>query len=298
MDKRDALLGEISDEIGINVVRRDNNDIAIYTDSGVTLFDKTARTVSMTPSSALASGAAGNPVYIDGVRGDRRQRADADQLRQPRGTGDAARRDRADLSGATRRDGARPGRKLRRVGPIGRRRRRTLPGLFTWSGGPAVPATGTLSAGIAGSLKVNPAVNPGTGRQRRPAARWRHQWRCLQVQHDGGGELFDPPDRISSTASARRGPSTRLRASRRPSSLLDFGTNSVGWLEDQRQTASNTTDYQGALLTRVSTALSNAVGINLDDEYAQQLQLEQSYQASAKLITAVNAMFQTLLDAV
>ena len=48
----------------------------------------------------------------------------------------------------------------------------------------------------------------------------------------------------------------------------------------------------------MQTALSNAVGVNLDDEYAQQLQLEQSYQASSKLITVVNSMFQTLLDAV
>ncbi len=34
LDKRDALLGQISKEIGITVVQRENNDVAIYTDGG------------------------------------------------------------------------------------------------------------------------------------------------------------------------------------------------------------------------------------------------------------------------
>ncbi len=80
--------------------------------------------------------------------------------------------------------------------------------------------------------------------------------------------------------------------------LIDFGTASVGWLQNQRQTASDTADYQQALLGQVTTALSNTSGVNIDDEYALQLQLEQSYQAASKLLAVVNNMFQTLLDAV
>jgi flagellar hook-associated protein 1 FlgK len=48
----------------------------------------------------------------------------------------------------------------------------------------------------------------------------------------------------------------------------------------------------------VKTALSNAVGVNLDNEYAQQLQLEQSYQASSKLLNVVNTLYKTLFDAI
>ena len=81
-------------------------------------------------------------------------------------------------------------------------------------------------------------------------------------------------------------------------SVLSFGTASVSWLEDQRKTASDTADYQNALMSRASEALSNSTGVNIDDEYATQLQLEQSYQASSKLIAVINAMFQTLLEAV
>ena len=78
--------------------------------------------------------------------------------------------------------------------------------------------------------------------------------------------------------------------------LTDFGTASVGWLEDLRKTTSNTADYQTTLLSNATTALSNASGVNVDAEYAKQLQLEQSYQASSKLIGIVKQLFDTLLN--
>ena len=38
-----------------------------------------------------------------------------------------------------------------------------LAGLFTWSGGPAVPATATLEPGIAATIRVNPLIDPQVG---------------------------------------------------------------------------------------------------------------------------------------
>lgn len=52
------------------------------------------------------------------------------------------------------------------------------------------------------------------------------------------------------------------------------------------------------MLDSASTALSNTTGVNRDEEVASMLQLEKSYAASAKLIATVNAMIQSLLDAV
>jgi flagellar hook-associated protein 1 FlgK len=40
LDARDAVLKKLSSEVGIRTVTRDNGDMAIYTDSGVTLFDR------------------------------------------------------------------------------------------------------------------------------------------------------------------------------------------------------------------------------------------------------------------
>ena len=52
------------------------------------------------------------------------------------------------------------------------------------------------------------------------------------------------------------------------------------------------------MLTQASAALSNATGVNLDTELTNMLTIESSYTASAKLVTAVTAMFNTLVNAV
>ena len=46
-----------------------------------------------------------------------------------------------------------------------------------------------------------------------------------------------------------------------------------------------------------SSALSDATGVNLDEEAANLVRYQQAYQAAAHIITAANAMFQALLDA-
>ena len=51
------------------------------------------------------------------------------------------------------------------------------------------------------------------------------------------------------------------------------------------------------MLGRASDALSSATGINLDEEMTRLLDLELSYQASSKLITTIDGMFNALLTA-
>ena len=67
MDQRDRLVADISEEIGIRVINRPDNDIAIYTDSGITLFDINARQVSFTATPVYTSTTPGSAVVVDGV---------------------------------------------------------------------------------------------------------------------------------------------------------------------------------------------------------------------------------------
>lgn len=67
MDQRDGLVTELAEEMGVNVVQRPMNEIAIYTDSGVPLLDRTARTVSFQPTTTFGSDTVGAAVYVDGV---------------------------------------------------------------------------------------------------------------------------------------------------------------------------------------------------------------------------------------
>ena len=80
-------------------------------------------------------------------------------------------------------------------------------------------------------------------------------------------------------------------------SLADYASASVSWLQGENSQASNASDYQNALVTQATSALSNATGVNLDAEMTTMLSLENTYASSAKLLTTVNSMFTALLDA-
>ena len=67
LDLRDSILSRLSQEVGVTVATRANNDMVIYTDCGVTLFETSARSVTFAPTYAYTAGTDGNAVYIDGV---------------------------------------------------------------------------------------------------------------------------------------------------------------------------------------------------------------------------------------
>jgi flagellar hook-associated protein 1 len=72
----------------------------------------------------------------------------------------------------------------------------------------------------------------------------------------------------------------------------------VSWLDSEQQNVSSESAFQSTLLSTSTTALSNSTGVNLDDEMSQMLDLENSYSASAKLLTTINDMFADLANAV
>ena len=72
----------------------------------------------------------------------------------------------------------------------------------------------------------------------------------------------------------------------------------IGWLNGARQQATTGAETNEALMSRTSEALSNATGVNQDTEMSLLLDLENSYQATARLIKAVDEMMQSLMAAV
>ncbi len=59
-------LTQLAQQIGgVTTSTAANGSMSIYTDSGVTLFQDTARTVSFTPTSTYADGVSGNAVTVD-----------------------------------------------------------------------------------------------------------------------------------------------------------------------------------------------------------------------------------------
>ncbi|TIX54487.1 MAG: flagellar hook-associated protein FlgK, partial [Mesorhizobium sp.] len=68
--------------------------------------------------------------------------------------------------------------------------------------------------------------------------------------------------------------------------------------EGVRQQASTTADAKEALATRTAEALSNDTGVNVDQEMSLLLDLEHTYQASARMMKTVDDMLDALMNAV
>ena len=81
-------------------------------------------------------------------------------------------------------------------------------------------------------------------------------------------------------------------------SVSEYSESSIGWLESLRSRASAAADGKGALYERLQSSLSSKTGVNMDEEMAILVELEQSYQASARIVQAIDEMMQVLLNAV
>jgi flagellar hook-associated protein 1 len=299
LDQRDQILTSISQDIGIRTVTRANNDMAIYTDNGLTLFDTTARSVTFDATAAFTPVATGSPVIVDGVAvtGSTGQMGSSSgriaALTQVRDSITVTYQDQLDeIARGLVSTFAESDQSASPSLP-------NAPGLFTWSGAPAVPSSASIQVGLAGTIKVNANVDPAQGGD---ASRLR----------DGGISNPGNPAYMYNTSGAT-GFSDRLNqllngldqqqsfdpaaGAGTQASLTDFASSSVAWLQGTRKTASDDADYKTTLLGHASDALSSATGINLDEEMTRLLDLERSYQASSKLITTIDGMFNALLTA-
>jgi len=57
-------------------------------------------------------------------------------------------------------------------------------------------------------------------------------------------------------------------------------------------------DAQESLLNRATEARENLAGVNLDEEAANLIKFQQSYQAAAQAISTASTLFDTLIGAV
>jgi flagellar hook-associated protein 1 FlgK len=293
-DTRDGLLKQLSNQIGINTVTNSNGGMSIYTDSGATLFETTARTVAMTPTTTYTAGTVGQAVTVDGVPVTGASAVMPIQsgalagLATLRDTTSVAYQNQLDqmasslittfaetqTSGGTTTSAA---------------------GLFTATGLTGLP-TASTTTGLAASITINASVDPSQGGN-------------VTLLRDGGiaGSAYTSNTSGDAGYSARlnqlvtaMGATQSFNASSGGAgtgNLASYAASSVSWLQAQRQTATSQSTYNTALVSSTTTALSNATGVNLDDQMSMMLDVEHAYQASAQLMNTVNTMYSTLLQA-
>lgn len=297
LDQRDSLLKEISQYVEINAVRRADNDMMLTTKDGTMLFDVIPREITFQPNLSYTAGMTGNPIYIDGVPliggsgGNTSASGELAALVQLRDTISVSFQNQLDemARGLVT--------TFAETDPAGLGAPPDAPGLFTWPGAPAMPAAGTLSAGLAASITLNSAFDANAGGN-------------PELLRDGGANGAGYVHNASGSASFSDhllglidkldapiafDPTAGLTAS---ASVMSFSTDSVGWLEGMRREASMAIETKSAVMLRTEQALSNFSGVNMDQEMAMLLELENSYQAASRLISVVDEMLAALMDAV
>jgi flagellar hook-associated protein 1 len=296
LDIRDKIIKQLSDFIGIKTVTRANNDIAIYTESGVTLFEVNPRLVTFQPTQNMNAFATGSAVFVDGV--DITSSSSLMPVQSGRIFGLAKVRDGIAVIYQSQIDEFTRGlieafSESSQTSPMLTK----LTGLFSYAGSPTVPASATNIQGISGDIKLSAAVDPARGGS---------VSRIRDGSINGIAYLYNSSlaagfsDRIAELVTAidvKRSfdPATSLSPQ---SDLKSFGTSSASWLNALQQKSSSSAELHTATSQRAADALQSKTGVNIDEEMSAMLQLERSYQASAKLITTIDQMIQMLLDAV
>lgn len=294
-DTRDNILSQLSSQIGISTTTTSNGGMTIATDSGVTLFDQTARQLSFTPTTTYSASTTGNAVTVDGVAITGSSSVMAVQsgalagLTQLRDTTAVNYQNQLDqIAGSLITTFAEP----TTSGSS------TVAGLFTNNGSSTVPdmTDATQVAGLAATISVNANVDPTQGG-------------TVTLLRDGNisGQSTDDntsgdaayADHLNSLISALGTTQSFDSSSGGVASgtLATYASSSLTWLTSSYQTASNATTYQSSVVSTATTALSNATGVNLDDQMSQMLDIEHAYQASAQLMNTVNTMYTSLITA-
>ena len=295
LDQRDSLLQQLSSQIGITTVTRANNDVAIFTDSGVTLFDKTPRSVTFTPTASFSASTQGNAVYADGVP----ITAPGSSMSIQTGAlaGLVQVRDNLAVTYQTQLDEVARG-LITNFQEQDQSATPTQPaqaGLFNDGSDLAVPTAYT--PGLASTIQVsaNATSNPALLRDGGISSNGQAPY-VYNTSGDTGysTRLTQLITNLSQPMAFDASPNTGTQTQ----SVTDFATASASWLGAQVNQASTAASYSAAVQSSATAALSNATGINLDSELSNMLALEQSYQASAKLLTTVNTLYASLFAAI
>lgn len=283
LDQRDRILKQLSEDIGIRTVTRANNDVAIYTDGGITLFETVPRTISFMPTPVLTAGTAGQQVRIDGV---------VFASTSGRLAADLKVRDTLAPVVQTQLDEIARG-LVSLFAESGDGSLEPAAGLFVNGGSTSVPPDGVVEPGLAARLRINAAAtgNPmlvrdggfaGAGYVENPDGSSVFQLRLARLQAAfDTGRAFSPDAGLDVSVSIKA-----------------FTGQAAGSVERSRQRASAQAESAAARQARADEALLRVTGVSIDEEMAAILDLEKSYQASAKVMAAVDAMLAALLEAV
>ncbi|WP_377276662.1 flagellar hook-associated protein FlgK [Rhizobium sp. R86522] len=293
LDRRDTLLKEISNIVGVSVNMRDNSDMVLYTYDGTTLFETEPREVSFVRTFTYNSTVSGNAIYIDGTAVRAGIGGNTD------GQGSLASlvqiRDVIAPTFQTQLDEIARG-LIEAFQEVDTGGGGELPGLFTWPTG-TIPLTGTVEPGLAALIQVNPAVRSDAGGDPMLIRDGGINGAAYVQNVDGSSGFTDLINSYVDELAANRSFSAEADL-KTDASVLSFASNSIGWLEELRSNASTAFENKQALYERTFQTYSSKTAVSLDEELSMLLDVEQSYKAAAKLVSTVDEMLKAVMDMV
>jgi flagellar hook-associated protein 1 FlgK len=282
LNTRDQLLSQLSTDLPIHVLNTGANGIVVTTDGGTTLWDGQVHALSFTATPNLSAttdltGNAATQVTVDGKpiatsqSGSIAANLQARDVVLPQIAGQL---DQFAGNLVTAFQSADP-----TVGA-------GQTGLFVDTR--TQPVSG--DAGLAGAIAINPLVDPTQGGQA-----WRIQSGVQATSQGNTGDTTVLQDFTGALQQTQPYASQGLSGSM---SLTDAASQIAGL---QQSTLTNWTSVNTARTTSAQaaqTALSNATGVNVDDQMQKLLVVQQSYSASAQVIQVASTMMTSLLTAI
>jgi flagellar hook-associated protein 1 FlgK len=166
--------------------------------------------------------------------------------------------------------------------------------LFTDNGTPftgAVGATGSQQTGLAGRLTVNAGLVADPSRlvvyNTSPLTPSGDGTRAnfITQQLTNATFLYSPQGGVGSASAPFKG------------TLLSYMQQFTSAQGAQAQTASQLSDGQNVVLSTLQAKFTTTSGVNIDEEMAHLLSLQNAYAANARVMSTVNQMYQTLMQA-
>ena len=294
LDTQGQLLSTLSQQVPIDVYQQSNNGIVVTTDGGTTLFDGTVHQLSFTPTSNIPANMQGTGDPSQGTIGGLSAVTVGGQPIEISQNGSIA----ANLQ---LRDVTLPGFEQQ----IDQVASNTIvafqqadptvgageTGIFTDNGAAVDPSDGAQLTGMAANIALNASVDPSQG-----GRAWRIQAGAQATTQGATGSNSTVLSFISALTQTQSYDTT----SGLPGSMtLTDATAQVAGL--QQSTLSNWTSVNTSRTSQAQaaqTALSNATGVNIDNEMQKLLVVQETYAATTQVIQAASSMLYQLIQAV
>ena len=287
-DHRQQLIDQISGIVPLREIEHGDGSVSLYTTGGAALLDGVAAVFGFQGSSSISPDMM-NGAGLSGLTLNGRPIATDSEGSAIRGGSLAANfavRDELTVTAQAQLDGLARDLVERFADPaMDGTRAPGAAGLFTDAGSAFDPLD---ELGLSQRLAVNAAADPDRG-----GALWRLR--------DGLGAATSGPVGNSTLLTAMRGALTTLREPASGgfmSGQRTFGTFASDLLSNiatARLTADGEASFARAKLETL-TSMEAENGVDTDQEMQSLLQIEQAYAANARVISAVDAMIQTLLE--